>query len=434
MICPSRPVRAANFPIVSLLFSVTNSFFPIHLRRWSRVAALCLALAGVLCGMGGSAFAQGPIAHFGWAQQRLGGSFSIADPWGMAVDGSGNVYIAEINNGVYEILAAGGYTQVTQLGGSNSFSNPTSVAVDGHGNVYVTDSGNYEVEEMTPNCYSGSCVTRLAGSFAFNNPWGVAVDSSGNVYVSDQGSPYLGLPSGVYEILAVNGIIPSNPTVTQLGGSFSFTGAGGGPFGIAVDGSGNVYVADYGNEAVEEMTPGCTSSSCVTPLGVGYGFSNPAGVAVDGSGNVYVADSQNNAVEEMTPDCTGPSCVTQLGGNSDFNNAFGVAVDGHGNVYVADEGSAVASAVVEMTSGCTSSTCVTQLSGSYRFNRPYSVAVDGIGNVYVADTGNNAVEEMTPDCTGPSCVTQTGRRLQLQSAQWRGSGRQRQRLRRRYVQ
>ena len=93
--------------------------------------------------------------------------------------------------------------------------------------------------------------------------------------------------------------------ITTLGGGFN------GPLGVAVDGSGNVYVADYGNSAVKEMPAGCASPSCVTTLV--SGFSGP-GVAVDRSGNVYVADYINSAVKEMPAGCASSSCVTALGG------------------------------------------------------------------------------------------------------------------------
>ena len=84
---------------------------------------------------------------------------------------------------------------------------------------------------------------------------------------------------------------------TTLGGGFLY------PEGVAVDGNGNVYVANY--NGVTEMPPGCASSSCETTLG--GGFNQPTGVAVDGSGNVYIADYNNNAVKEMPP-CCASSC------------------------------------------------------------------------------------------------------------------------------
>lgn len=92
-------------------------------------------------------------------------------------------------------------------------------------------------------------------------------------------------------------------------------------------------------------------SSAVTTLG--GGFNNPAGVAVDASGNVYVADIENNAVYEVPPGCTSVSCVKTLGGG--FNGPQGVAVDASGNVYVADTNNIV---VKEIRQGCVPSNCV----------------------------------------------------------------------------
>ena len=86
-----------------------------------------------------------------------------------------------------------------------------------------------------------------------------------------------------------------NYPITTLGGGFNS------PEGVAVDGRGNVYVADTGNNTVKEMPAGCASSSCVKTLG--GGFASPNGVAVDGYGNVYVADTFNSAVKEMPASC-----------------------------------------------------------------------------------------------------------------------------------
>jgi sugar lactone lactonase YvrE len=167
--------------------------------------------------------------------------------------------------------------------------------------------------------------------------------------------------------------------VTTLGGGFFA------PYGVAVDGSGNVYFADAFNNAVDEMPPGCASSNCVKTLGGGFLF--PSGVAVDGSGNVYVADYGNEAVKEIPGGCASSSCVTVLGGG--FDGPTAVAVDGSGNVYVADQ---AGNLVKEMPTGCASSSCVTVLGGG--FDAPTGAAVDASGNVYVADAGNNAVKEM----------------------------------------
>ena len=110
-----------------------------------------------------------------------------------------------------------------------------------------------------------------------------------------------------------------------------------GPTGIAVDASGNVFVADTGDTAVKEIPLGCASAGCVNTLG--SGFSGPSGVAVDGSGNVYVADTGNGMVKEMVAvggSIPASPTINTLGGG--FTSPYGVAVDGVGNVYVSDTG------------------------------------------------------------------------------------------------
>jgi len=250
---------------------------------------------------------------------------------------------------------------IAVLGGG--FNSPQSVAVDSSGNVYVADA--LGVKEMPAGCVSSNCVTVLGGT-GLLGPTAVQVDRNGNVYD--------GSPGGVSE-MPPGCVSPS--CVTVLGEGLPD------PTGLAVDGSGNVYVADSPNfsyaGAVKKMTPNCTSLSCVTALD--GGFTSPSGVAVDGSGNIYVVGA---AVQEMPAGCTSPSCVTTLGGGWGSLDS-GVAVDGSGNIYVTDYGD---NTVKEMPAGCASSSCVTVLAGGFTF--PYGVAVDGSGNVYVADYGNGA--------------------------------------------
>jgi sugar lactone lactonase YvrE len=234
--------------------------------------------------------------------------------------------------------------------------------------------------------YFAGAVTTLGGGFS--GPEGVAVDGSGNVYVADFGNNAVKeMPLGC----------ASSSCVTTLGGGFY------GPHGVAVDGTATSMLPMPNNNAVKEMPSGCASSTCVTTLGGGFSsFENPHGVAVDGSGNVYVADSTNNAVKEMPPGCNSSSCVTTLGGG--FLVPTGVAVDGSGNVYVADQ--EIAGSVKEMPPGCASSTCVATLGGF--FIAPEGVAVDGSGNVYVAESGATVVEEMPAGCTSSTCVREVG--------------------------
>ncbi len=168
-----------------------------------------------------------------------------------------------------------------------------------------------------------------------------------------------------------------------LGGGFSA------PRGVAVDTSGNVYVADSGNNEVKEIPAGCLTASCVVQLGGSYGFVSPKGMAVDASGDVFVADSSANKVEELTPNCFSSSCVTVLGGGYSFNDPTGLAVDAGGDVFIAVYG---AGNVVEIPSGCTLSSCVKTIGSG--FTSPDAVAVDGSNSVFVTDNSTEYVSEI----------------------------------------
>ncbi len=267
--------------------------------------------------------AVAPIAtaHFSYAQLSLGGGFS--SPFGVAVDKSGNVFVADTDNSAVKEIPLGCVNSgcVKTLG--SGFSGPYGIAVDGSGNVFVADTVNSTVKEILA---AGGYVTVQTLGSGFYFPEGVAVDGSGNVFVADSSN------NAVKEILAVGGYT----TVNTLGGGFDI------PTGVAVDGNGNVFVADSGASAVKEIPSGCVTSSCVSTLG--GGFNAPDDVAVDGSGNVFVADSWNYEVKEILA-ASGYKTVNTLA--SGPNALFGVAVDGSGNVYV---GSFGISGVVELES------------------------------------------------------------------------------------
>ena len=335
---------------------------------------------------------EGPQAVFSPpAQSTLGGGFNGRS---VAVDGSGNVYVADAGYSAVKEMPPGCTSSscVTTLGGG--FNQPNGVAVDGSGNVYVADSENSAVKEMPLGCTSSSCVTTLGGGFSF--PTGVAVDASGNVYVADQAN------SAVKEMPSA---CPSSSCVTSLGGGFLY------PNGVAVDGRGNVYVADTDSNAVKEMPPACASTSCVTMLG--GGFSGPTGVAVDGSGDVYVADSANSAVYEMPPGCTSSACVTTLAGV--LGGTWGVAVDDRGDVYFPIYGPGAVSELDRANPP--SLTFATTPAGQTSSDSPQSVTIQNIGNMPLdavsaglVVTGPNFVQvegSGTPeDCTASFSLAQ----------------------------
>ena len=259
----------------------------------------------------------GPQVAFGPGFQRTAVT-GLSNPIGLAVDASGNIFVADqYNSAVKEILAVGGYSTVNILASAytsgGGFNQPASVAVDGAGNVFVADTNNEAVKEIVA-AGGYTTVNILASGFTFL--WGIAVDGAGNVFVSD-------VYAGVVDELPVTS---GYTTVTPLSG---YSGA---PKGIAVDGSGNVFVADVNSNSIIEIPVAGGYATSNTLVG---GFNNPTAVALDAGGNLYVADTNNSLTKEVLA-AGGYTTVVNLG--SGFSYPQGVAVDGRGNVFLTDTG------------------------------------------------------------------------------------------------
>ena len=198
----------------------------------------------------------------------------------MAVDGSGDVFIADTGNNrvvVDKPDGSGGYTQSLV---DIRLNNPGAVAVDASGDVFIVDDGNHRVVLDTPNGSSGY-TQRVIDATMFG-PSGVAVDGSGDVFIADTDDQRVVVDkpngSGSY----------TQSLVDNRGLSY--------PEGVAVDGSGDVFIADTVNNRVVVDKP--YSSSSYTQSVVDTGLLDPWGVAVDGSGNVFIADTYNSRVVE----------------------------------------------------------------------------------------------------------------------------------------
>jgi serine/threonine-protein kinase len=324
---------------------------------------------------------------------------------------------------VTTLAGLGAAGSVDATGTSASFNLPSGVAVDASGNVYVADYENHKIRKIT----STGVVTTFAGSGAngsvdatgtlasFAYPSAVAVDVSGNVYVADAGNNKIRkiTPAGVVTTLAGSGIADS---VNATGTLASFDT----PSGIAVDASGNVYVGDTWNDKIRKITPtgvvtnfaGSGTAGSVNATGTLASFNRPNSVAIDGSGNVYVADQTNNKIRKITS----AGVVTTLAGSgtqgsvdatgalASFYSPIGVAVDASGNVYVADtwnnEIRKITSAgVVTTFAGSGTSGSVDATGTLASFASPVGVAVDGSGNVYVADQSNDKIRKISGTST-----------------------------------
>lgn len=294
-------------------------------------------------------------------QASLNGASAVAtfnSPYGIASDPSGAVYVAEHASlirkispeGLVTTLAGGaGATGAGFIDGSGaeaSFRNPHALALDKTGLVFIADAGNGAIRKVTP---AGIVSTLATGLGAVQ---GIAVDSKGNVYVTD------------YWRHSVKKITPGGVVSTLAGGSaFGLLDGTGGqasfvhPQGISIDVHDNLFIADSGNNAVRKITPagvtttvaGGVSSGFANGSGATARFSYPTGVAVDGAGNVFVADHDNHAIRKITPS----GVVTTVAGTGEygyvngtlavarFKNPRNVAINRRGHVLVTDSGNHV---------------------------------------------------------------------------------------------
>jgi len=292
-----------------------------------------------------------------------GARFDI--PIGLAVNMAGNIYVADYgNNLVRQVTSAGVVTTFAVADNNAPLNAPAGVAFDGAGNAYIADTYNNQILKITP----GGVVSTLAGSgtagfangtgtaaqFAF--PFGIAVDNSGNVYVADTHNNRIRkiTPQGVVSTLAGDG----NAGLVNGDGAaaeFDF------PNGVAVDAAGNVYVADTRNNVIRKILPSGTVSTfagngaagLADGMGAAAQFNYPCAVATDVSNNVYVADTHNHAIRKITP----AGIVSILAGGGSYGFADGVGTSAH-------------------------------------FFDSHGIAVDMHGNVYVGDTGNSSIRKI----------------------------------------
>ena len=343
-------------------------------------------------------------------------------PEGVAVDGSGNVYIADTgHNAIKEWNAA---TQQVTTPVSSGLALPWGVAVDGSGNVYIADDGDGAIIERDA---ATQTVTTLVSS-GLSGPHGTAVDSSGNVYIADAGH---------------NAIKEWNAATQQVTTLVSSGLAA--PWGVAVDGSGNVYIADGNPGAIKEWN---AATQQVTTL-VSSAMHNSTGVAVDASGNVYGTftygsdpgslEKINNAFETLG---TTSLLVASAAGSGSVEVSF-LPVDstapwsasttdtwlhitnpsGAGGAllqftYDANTTTTVRTGTITLDSGLTLT--VTQVGTDYEqvtapttlvssgLHSPHGVAVDDFGNVYIADTFNEAVKEWNASTQTVSTLVSSG--------------------------
>jgi uncharacterized protein (TIGR03437 family) len=346
---------------------------------------------------------------------------SMISPFGVTADSSGNIYIAEYGtNRIRKLDTSGNIT--TAIGDGNQgfagdggpqnkveMSGPTAVAVDGSGNVYFADSRNNRVRKLAGGnvatiignglmSYSGD--GGAATKAQLNAPGGVTVDTAGNIYIADTSN-------NVVRKVGANG----NITNFAGNGSAGSNGDGGaatsaqlnGPEDLAVDGSGNVFIADTLNNKVRKVA----ASGAISTFGSSATLNLPFGVTTDAAGNVYVAEFGGNRVRKISAD---GGTVTTIAGNGTagysgdggdptaamLNGPKGVAVDSVGNIYIADSAN---NRVRKVSSNGSGGLRIDTIAGnglggfdtdgipatSTPVGNPVAVALDTVGNIYIAD-------------------------------------------------
>ncbi len=336
----------------------TNTGGAVPVTTYSQVATF----AGSTSGTSGTANSTGTAARFKTPSNIVedgSGNFFVADLGNNEIRKITAAGVVTTFAG--STTGAAGYTNAT--GTAARFSAPAALCFDGAGNLYVTEQGNNAIRKITSagvvTTFAGSGAagsTNGTGTAAsFNAPAGIAIDGSGNLYVAEQNNNDIRkiTPGAVVSTFAGSTSGTAGYTnATGTAARFSF------PAIICFDGSGNMFVTDWGNNAIREITSagvvttfaGSTSGTSGSTNGTGTAarFSSPAGIAIDGAGNFYISEYGNNDIRMITPAGVVTllaGSTTQTAGTTDavgtaarFNTPIGMCIDATGTIYLTDYG------------------------------------------------------------------------------------------------
>ena len=378
---------------------------------------------GVITTVAGSGYGAGVYPDTGGYSGDNGPATSarLFAPLGVAVDSAGVLYIADTSNNVIRIVSGGiistiagdgtpGYSGDGGLAAEARIGSARGLAFDTHGNLFVADSSNNVIRKI-----AGGVITTVAGSgvqgssgvggpplnLQLFGPADVAIDPAGRLYIAD----------------TWNGRV-----LSVAAGVSSVVSTGGAPYGLSLDATGNLYIADFAGQLDEVSNgilvpvvrgigaPCCAGNLSDNGLALNAQLAGPTGPALDSAGALFIADSGHNSIRKVAN-----GIITTVAGNgsqgysgdngaataAQLTSPSGVAVDTAGNLYIADTYNnvirEVSGGIITTVAGGGSQTdpVFSGPATSAALSYPYGVTLDAAGNLYIADAGNNLVRKVS---------------------------------------
>jgi len=255
--------------------------------------------------------------------------------------------------------------------------NPFDPVVDGKGDVFLTDSDNGRVVELPAGGGAPIAIDPIVGGSGLSTPGGVAVDGAGNLYISD-------LDRNIVVEVPADGSTPEiiNPMVNGIGLHY--------PCGMLIDGAGDLYIADVDNGRVVEVPAGGGAPVAIDPLAEGEKLSYPVTLAMDGTGNLFIADLFANRVVEVPAGSGAATAIDPSANGQSLDFPYGIAMDAAGDLLIADADNRV----VMVPAGGGAATAISPVVNGNGLNDPIGIALNAAGDLFIADSMNNRMVEV----------------------------------------